>query len=215
MNKNKKNVLECICLIFLSIFYTILVKTVDVRAIGPKGSSVGFAGINKTFSNFIGVHMSIYKVTEILGYIALLVAFGYGLYGLVTLIKRKSLFKVDKEILMLGGLYVVVLCVYVFFEKIIINYRPVLIDGVLEASYPSSHTVLALCVCTSAIMVNKKLFKNKKPLNYLNWLLVVLMPLIVFGRIISGVHWITDIIGGVLISITLLKCFKTVLNMKF
>lgn len=214
MSKNKKNILECICLVFLSILYTILVKTVDVRAIGPKGSSVGFGEINKAFSNFIGVHMSIYKVTEVLGYIALLVVFGYGLYGLVTLIKRKSLFKVDREILLLGGLYLVILLVYAFFEKVIVNYRPVLIDGVLEASYPSSHTVLALCVCGSAILVNKSLFKNVKLFNYLNILLMVLMILIVLGRIVSGVHWITDIIGGVLISITLIKCFKTTLDIK-
>lgn len=211
MNK-KKNIFVCLLLILLCIIYTVLVKVVDARAIGPKGSSVGFATINKTFSDFIGVHMAIYKITEILGYLALLVVAGYGLYGLIMLIKRKSLFKVDKEILLLGGLYVIVFLVYVFFEKIIINYRPILIDGVLEVSYPSSHTVLAICVCYSAIMVNKKLFKNKNNLNYFNMFLVILMFLILLGRVISGVHWFTDIIGGIMISIALLKCFKTALD---
>jgi undecaprenyl-diphosphatase len=32
----------------------------------------------------------------------------------------------------------------------------------------------------------------------------------VAGRLLSGVHWFTDIVGGVLISMTLLACFSGV-----
>lgn len=210
MNK-KKNIIICGILVLISIIYTALVKYVDVQAIGPNGSSVGFAWINKAVSNIIGTHMGLYKFTEYLGYLALLIAFNYALLGVLQLFKRKSLLKIDKEIIVLGVFYVVVIGIYIFFEKVIINYRPVLIDGVLEASYPSSHTLLALCICGSSLIVNKYLFKDKKSAKYGNILSIILMISILLGRLISGVHWFSDILGGVIISITLLKIFKTTL----
>lgn len=211
MNK-KKNVITCIILVLISIVYTLLVKFVDVQTIGPNNSSVGFAGINKFVSNLLGVHMSLYKLTEYLGYLALLLAFNYALIGILQLFKRKSLLKIDKEIIILGVFYIIVIGLYVFFEKVIINYRPVLIDGVLEASYPSSHTLLALCICGSSLIVNKYLFKDKKSAKYGNVISILLMISILLGRLISGVHWFSDIIGGILISAALLKIFKTVLE---
>ena len=208
--KNKKSIVISLCLILLSVFYTILVKCVDVAFVN--GSKVGFSSINKAVSNCLGFNSSLYKISEVLGYIALLVVLCYGLYGLFLLIKRKSLFKVDREILLLGLLFVVTLCVYIFFEKCIINYRPVLIDGVLEASYPSSHTVLALCVFGGVLIVNKSLFKDKKWFKYFNIFLVVMMISTVLFRFISGAHWFTDILGGLLISGTLLYMFYSLVN---
>ena len=156
--------------------------------------------------------MFFYKLTDILGYIAILMVVVYGIVGVIQLINRKSIFKVDKELLLLGGFYVCVLAIYVLFEKVIINYRPTLIDGVLEASYPSSHTMLSLCICGSAIMINNTLFKKIKFYNYENNVALVLMVSILFGRIISGVHWFSDILGGVIISVTLLYIFYNLLN---
>ena len=98
MNK-KKNIIMCVILAVVAIIYTLLVKYVDVQAIGPNGSSVGFASINKAVSNILGVHMSLYKLTKYLGYLAILVAFNYALLGVVELFKRKSLLKIDKEII--------------------------------------------------------------------------------------------------------------------
>lgn len=211
MNK-RKNIILCIVLIIVSIVYTLLVKYVDVQEIGPNGSSVGFSGINKTVSNLIGINMPLYKLTEYLGYLALLIAFNYALIGILELFKRKSLFKIDKEIIALGVFYIAVIVVYVFFEKIIINYRPVLVDGVLEASYPSSHTLLALCICGSSLLINKYIFKNKKCSKYGNVISAILMASILLGRLISGFHWFSDIVGGILISATLLQIFKIVLE---
>lgn len=208
----KKNIIISIVLVLVAIFYTILVKSIDLQAIGPNGSIVGFATINKFFSNLIGVNMSLYKLTEYLGYLALLLAFNYALIGILQLFKRKSLLKIDKEIIILGIFYVIVIGLYIFFEKVIINYRPVLIDGVLEASYPSSHTLLALCICGSSLIINKYLFKDKKSAKYGNIIAIVLMISILLGRLISGVHWLSDIIGGVLISIALLTIFKTIIE---
>ena len=152
--------------------------------------------------------MTLYKITEILGIIPILIALMYAVIGLIQVIDRKSL-KVDKELIALGILYIIVILIYVFFEKCIINYRPVLIDGILEASYPSSHTLLSICICGSSLLINKYLFNNKKIYKYINIISIISMVLIVLGRLLSGVHWASDIIGSIIISITLLKILET------
>lgn len=205
------NKLINIGLIVGCILFTLLVKFVDVSSIGPDGSSVGFSTINNFFHNLIGVNMTIYTLSEICGYVPLLMVAGYGVVGVLQLIKRKSILKVDKEILAIGVFYVIVLAIYVFFEKVIINYRPTLIDGELEASYPSSHTILALFICGSTIILNRFRFKRIKAAQYENSLAFLFMGLVLVGRIISGVHWFSDILGGVIISVTLLYSFYNTL----
>lgn len=206
-----KNYKNSIILSVISLVYIVLVKNFDVSKIGPKNSSVGFSKLNDFFRDFFSSNMTIYKITEVLGIVAILLVALYGFLGFMQLVRRKNVFRVDKEILSLGGLYACVLIIYVLFEKCIINYRPVLIDGKLEASFPSSHTMLAIVVCLSSVMVSKK-YINKKYVDKFNLFTLVLMALIVLGRIISGVHWISDIIGGVLISLTLLSYFKCVIS---
>lgn len=207
MKKETRNILISLFLTVVSFGYIYLVKTIDIMAIGPKGSKVGFGTVNKYFKNLFTYNKTIYKVTEILGLIALLIVAVYGIVGLVQLIKRKSLFKVDKRIYILGVFYVLVGIIYVFFDKVAINYRPVLMDGKLEASFPSSHTVLAICVCVSAISINKFYIKDESKLKLANVFIMILMTLIVIGRFISGVHWFSDIIGGIIISSTLLSYY--------
>ena len=206
--KNKKNILICVLLVLISIIYTILVKYVDTSTIGPNGSVVGFSSLNSFVFNLTGNNMTLYKITEILGIIPILIALMYAVIGLIQVIDRKSL-KVDKELIALGILYIIVILIYVFFEKCIINYRPVFIDGILEASYPSSHTLLSICICGSALLINKYLFNNKKIYKYINIISIISMVLIVLGRLLSGVHWASDIIGSIIISITLLKILET------
>ena len=206
--KNKKNILICVLLVLISIIYTLLVKYVDTSTIGPNGSVVGFSSLNSFVFNLTGNNMTLYKITEILGIIPILIALMYAVIGLIQVIDRKSL-KVDKELIALGILYIIVILIYVFFEKCIINYRPVIIDGVLEASYPSSHTLLSICICGSALLINKYLFNNKKIYKYINIISIISMVLIVLGRLLSGVHWASDIIGSIIISITLLKILET------
>lgn len=210
----KKNIIICTILVLLSILFTVAIKTIDVQSVvvGEENIDIGFASINKGIFDFLGENDFFYKLTEILGYFALAIVGIYGVIGLYQLIKRKSLFKVDKEIIALGVFYIVVLCVYVFFEKFIINYRPVLKDGALAASYPSSHTVLTFCVCVSAIWINLKLFKSDMT-KIFNIILGLVICITIVGRLLAGVHWFTDIIGGIIISITLLAIFKTALEM--
>ena len=207
MNK-KKNILLSILMTIITLGYIYLVKTFDVSAIGPNDSKVGFSGINGWFKELIGSNMTIYKITQILGLVVFIFVFMYGLIGLYQLIKRKSLFKVDKKLILLGCFYVLILAVYLLFEKVVINYRPILMDGKLEASFPSSHTMLAICVCVSSLIISKH-FINRKYIKGLNIITIVLMLGVVFGRLISGVHWFSDILGGIIISVTLLMYFKT------
>ncbi len=198
-------------LILIAVIFTILIKVVDVKAVGVNNSNIGFSTVNKFISEKIGVNMLWYSITDWLGVVAILFALGYAIIGGIQVIKRKSIFKVDKEIIALGIFYILIVAVYILFEKLSLNYRPVLMDGVAEASYPSSHTLMSVCICGSAILINKKLFNNKisKILNVLSLILIIA---IVVGRLISGVHWFTDIIGGLLISSALLMSFYTAIN---
>ena len=215
MKKEKRNLLICVGLILLSIIYTCLVKVVDVQPVGAEGSNIGFATINKFVFDNIGFNKVWYNITEILGYVPILFAGMYGLVGLSQLIKRKSLKKVDRDIWVLAGFYVVVLACYVLFEKIVINYRPIILDEGLEASYPSSHTILSLCVFASAVYMIERYLKNQKTLRVvLGVAAVVLSVFTVIARGYSGVHWLTDIIGGVLLSLALLNFFVAFLSVR-
>lgn len=211
MNKSKKNMVICGGLVLTTIIYTLLVKFVDVQAIGPNGSKIGFATINSFIFNFTGVNLVWYHITDWLGFIPLIIAFIYAMLGLIQMIKRRSL-KVDKEILGLGVFYIIVILIYILFEIFILNYRPILMDGFLEASYPSSHTLLSICICGSSLMINNYLFKNIKISKVENIISVLSIIVIVVGRIISGVHWFTDVIGAIIISIALLKCLSVYLK---
>lgn len=213
MSKEKKNFIISGILIIIAIVYTILVKTVDVKPIGPENSSVGFATINGAVGSAIGFNNNLYELTDYLGYISLAIAAVYALVGFMQLIKRKSLLKVDKEILMLAGFYAVVIGLYILFEIFIINYRPVVFDEGLEASYPSSHTVLAVCICGSAVLLNKKIFNKVKGIKVVNIACIAILVLTVVGRLLSGVHWFSDILGGIIISAALLMTFYSLLNL--
>ena len=207
----KKNIILSCILIVAAIVFTILVKSVDVQNVGINGTAIGFSSINKEIFETIGQNSMFYKISEILGFFALALVGCYALIGLYQLIKRKSLLKVDKEIIALGCFYVLVLGLYFLFDKLCINYRPVLENGKLEASFPSSHTMLAICVCISAVWINKKLFKSDMT-KIFNALLLIVVVGTVFARLLAGVHWFTDIVGGIIISSALLMVFKTVLQ---
>lgn len=209
MDAKKRNIIASAFLSILAIVYTILVKFVDVQEIGPSNSKVGFATLNRFMFRTFGENSHWYHLTKYLGYIFILIIATYAIITLFQWIKRKSLFKVDKELIILGLFYVVVVLTYVLFEKVVVNYRPILMDDVLEASYPSSHTMITLCVCGSAIIINNKLFKNNST-RYINITLTFIMILMVVGRTLSGVHWFTDIVGGVIISSALLMIYYTV-----
>jgi len=211
MNNKKRNFLVSTIFILLAVVFTIFVKVVDVKPIGANETSIGVASVNQVVFKTIGVNMIWYHITDWLGLVPIFMAMIYAFIGFGQLIKRKNIFKVDKEILILGLFYIVVIFLYVFFEKVIVNYRPILMNGFLEASYPSSHTLMTICLCGSSIIVNKTLFNNKMA-KFANILSAVIITITVIGRLLSGVHWVTDIIGGILIGVALLMTLYSVIE---
>ena len=196
----------------------VLVKTVDVAAIGPEDTSIGLSHLNAAVHSALGVNSFWYMITEFLCYVAIAIVIEYALIGLFELITRKSFAKVDKYLYCLGGLYAVVFVLYAVFEKVVINYRPIIEEGAehVEASFPSSHTMLACTVLGSVFLVIRKYGNQvvKKNVNekLLQVAIAVMCVVTVLGRLLCGVHWFTDIIGGVLISTALLFAFAGVLD---
>ena len=190
--------------------FTLMIRFFDVQPIGPNGSSVGFASINAKARDAFGTNATWYAVTQYLGYLAIAIAVGFAVMGLAQAIGRRSLAKVDPKLYALAGVYVAVVFFYVFFELVVVNYRPVLMDGVLEASYPSSHSMLAATIFgTTAVMANYYI-KNRKVRNATAFICGILAGITVIGRLASGVHWLTDIVGGVILSVFFVDTFKNI-----
>ncbi|MBE6122826.1 MAG: phosphatase PAP2 family protein [Erysipelotrichaceae bacterium] len=213
MKKNRGFVLPAV-LAALTLLYIVLLKTVDVAAVGPQSTSVGFSHLNQSVFNAFGVNESWYKVTEVLGIGSIALAFVFALMGFIQLMQRKNILKVDHQLLAAGALYFAVIALYVLFEIVVINYRPVIMPGETapEASFPSSHTMIGSVIMGSAVILAEYYIKNENLRKTVQVILCIMIMVMTFGRLLSGVHWLTDIIGGVLISLTLLSCFRAVLE---
>ena len=214
MKRLRKSFIASMCLLVAFVLWTVALCFVDVREIGPQGSSVGFSGINGFVHTLTGVHFSLYNITDWLGLVPIFMCMGFGILGLVQWIKRKSICKVDYDILVLGGFYVVTIVAYSLFEIVVINYRPVLIEGILEASYPSSTTMLVMCVMPTAVMQFNSRIKSKALRNIVAATIIAFIAFMVIGRLVSGVHWFTDIVGGVLLSAGLVMMYHAIIDLE-
>lgn len=210
--KQNKCIIASIIFLVLSILFTIAVKNYDVRELGEGGSSVGLAFLNAPFRSIFPGNELFGKISDFALGLALLTVPFFAFVGLSQLIKQKSLKKVDKSLFVLFGFYAAVALAYLAFEHFVINFRPIYIDGVLEPSYPSSHTLLSICLAFSAAK-ELSLLLNKKELNALFYLAAGIIVLITIScRIVSGVHWFSDILGGILIASTLVSAFFGVVS---
>ena len=205
----KSYAIDSVLYLLVCAAFTVAVRVVDTAPIGYNGGTVGFSFINDYFQKLFPFNQTFYTATQLLGYFALAVAAAFGVFGIVQLIKRKSLLAVDGDIIALGVFYVLVLITYAVFTKIPVNYRPVVIDAAegLETSFPSSHTMLAVCVFITAGTQIKKRIKGRIGA-VLSVICAVLTVFMIVGRIISGVHWFTDILGGILYSCFFISVYK-------
>ena len=216
MNKRSKYGLAVILyVLFLALI--VLLKTVDVAPIGPENGMVGLAGVNEAVSSRVlrgGVNMKWYKITELLGYFSILVACIFALVGAVQLVRRRSLRKVDRQILALGGMFILAILLYVFFEKLVINCRPVILPGETgpEASFPSSHTVLVCVIMGGVIMILRDYVKQPFLCGILRLAAAAVIVVMVALRLLCGCHWFTDILGGILASGAMLALFGAVID---
>ena len=208
--KEKRNLLKGAGLIGAFSLWTVLIQWVDVQAVGQNGTKIGFADFNVWFHQLTGVHMMLYTITDWLGLVPIFICLCFGVLGLVQLIKRRSLLRVDPDILLLGAYYVLVIACYLIFEMIPINYRPVLIEGRQEGSYPSSTTLLVLSVMPTLMFQENRRVSNAMIRKAVAVSVIAFSAFMVIGRLISGVHWATDIIGSVLLSAGLYMLYRSV-----
>ena len=208
--KEKGKRLLCIGCMFNIAFviWTLLIQKVDVKPLGVNGTDIGFATINCWFHQLTGVHMKIYTITDWLGLVPIFICIIFGVVGFVQMMKRGSLFKVDYDIILLGIYYILVIFGYLVFEMIPINYRPILIEGFLEASYPSSTTLLVLCVMPTFMEQVNRRTENAIIKCLVKVFVICFSAFMVLGRLISGVHWITDIVGSIILSVGLFCIYK-------
>ena len=212
IKKGKKLILVAGSLFLIFIFYTLLVKFIDVKAIGPNDSKVGFASFNQIVHRWFPLNLTLYNVTDWGSILPIGVALLFAILGLVQLIKRKRIKRVDGNILALGICYLSTFIVYVFFEFVVVNRRPVLLDGILEASYPSSTTILSLVILVTCID-QVDIYIQSKVLNYsCKMMCIGYASFLVIGRIISGVHWASDIIGAMIVSAALILTYFSLRN---
>ena len=194
----------------LFIIWTGLIQMVDVQAAGQTGTEVGFATMNQWFHQLTGVHMKVYTLTDWMGLVPIAICLLFGSVGLIQMIQRKSLRKVDKDLVLLGIYYVLVILGYLVFEMVPINYRPILIEGRMEASYPSSTTLLVLSVMPTLIFQADFRLKKAGVKTVIKVLTVLFILWMVIGRLVAGVHWITDIVGSIFFSTGLFYIYKAV-----
>lgn len=206
--KNRRNFYIAAGLLAAFVLWTVLLCLVDVQVIGPRDSKVGFATINGLLHRLTGVNMELYSITDWLGLVPIAFGIGFAILGLTQWIKRKNILKVDADILVLGGFYIATLAAFIFFEELVVNYRPVLIYGCLEASYPSSTTLLVTCVMPTAAMQLNARIKNKILKYSVVFIITVFTVFMVVGRLLSGVHWVSDIVGGGLLSSGLVMMYR-------
>ena len=214
-NRNRYLLAAC-CALALFLALLLALGTVDIADIGPMETKVGLSSLNQSARDALGESGSMYKISKLLGYLALLLAAGFALLGLAQWLRRKSLKKVDRALWALCALYVVTAALYVFFEKAVINYRPVLMEGETfpEPSFPSTHTMLACVIFCSAAMVCGQYLEKPALRKAARIACVVLAAVTVVCRLLSGVHWLTDILGGLLLSAALLSLFAAVVQEK-
>lgn len=164
--------------------------------------------MNDAVFNFFGENKTLDKISDVLLIAMLAIVAGFALSGLVQLIKRNKLKKVDSEILAMIPSLLLLVAVYFVFEKIwVLNYRPILINGIAEPSFPSTHTLIAVTVLGMTMMALPKYIKNRRQRILIDVLALVAMVAMAFLRVASGMHWMTDVLGGVIFGIDLVLVY--------
>ncbi len=211
----KESLTTAVIMTVIAIAATILVATVDVQPVGVEGTNLGFATMNTGFFARFGQNDTFYKISTIIGLICFATGGGFGLFFLLQLIRRKSLSKVDRNLSVLILLYILTVSLYLLFDKaLIINYRPILRDKGLESSFPSSHAMFAWVIMVSAVDQWNIYIKKENLKIALVACSFLVMLVVIITRLLSGMHWLTDIVGGILIGDMLIAWYRYAASQK-
>ena len=211
---NKKTLygaLSGIMLIIILVFI-VLLKKVNVGTNGDK--NIGLSKINLAIYNSLGTN----KIMDIISTIILAMAGALALFfvviGIIEVVKRKKLEMLDNSIKALALVYVITGWIYLIFDYIlVINYRPTTECISSSPSFPSTHTMLILMIFLTGITVLEGLIKNKKLLYFVEIGFGLLGILAIVTRMLSGKHWFTDIIAGILFAIMLYFFHKFIIEL--
>lgn len=217
MKTSNKKLLFAGILVLLAIIFTVLVGVCDVETVSPHGVDVkvGFSHINNSISTIFGYNDFWYTVTGIIGYTAIALVAVAAFFGLIQLFTRKSFLKVDSEIYALAVVYVIMFVLYVAFDKIAINCRPMILpdETALEPSYPSSHTMLGFTVFGTIFAAARKYCKKENVKIVVQAVCALICMIAPVGRLFAGVHWFTDVLGSIFISAALLGIYEALLSL--
>ena len=205
----RESLTTALLMTFAAVLLTILVKTVDVQPVGVEGTNIGLASINTGFFAKYGHNETFLKISKVAGIICFATAGGFGVFFLVQLIQRKSLSNVDRNLSVLMLLYILTASLYLLFDKVlIINYRPVILDKGLESSYPSTHTMIAWVVMVSAVDQWNIYIKDETRKTVLSACSFLVLLVVIVTRLLAGVHWLTDIVAGVVFGDMLIAWYR-------
>ena len=134
------------------------------------------------------------KATDIILIASFAILTVFVILGLYQWITRKSLKKVDKSLLCFPIPLALLAAVYVIFDKfIILNTRP---NGSGEPSFPSTHVMIVATIFFLSAIALPKYIKSKTASILLDIIMLALIVLTCVGRVLSDMHWLTDVIGG-------------------
>lgn len=184
----------------------------DIFSSFVPGGETGLQKFNNLFPHF-SYNETLDKISDIfmiIGLLMMFIAFGVGLY---QLIKRKGLKKVDFDIYLFGGEIVIMIIVWLLFEIFPISYRPLTILD-LESSFPSTHVmIVATTYLSFSWMISKRY--PKLWIKIVAYAFSTISIAITFAfRLVSGMHWFTDCLGGLLISLAMVSIFMISDSMK-
>lgn len=139
------------------------------------------------------------KITDIILIASIAVLGVFAILGLCQWIQRKSLKKVDKPLLAMLVPLIFMAATYIIFDKfLVLNTRP---NGSGEPSFPSTHTMVVATIFLCVALILPRYIKSKAAIITLDILMLALTILVCIGRVAANMHWISDVIGGLIFAV--------------
>ena len=182
--------------------------------VGYVNGNVGLFVINNFFATY-KINSSWDIFTTVILDITFVFIFTLVGIGIFQAIKRRSILKIDRNVVVTEILVVLMLLFSLFFSNVIfINNSPVLQNGVEVSSFPSNHIVIVTFVFLTLATLVKDYFEIVK-IGKINiickfvsfGIAIIMIALMVVGKTLSGRIWFTDAISGLLLGLFFYSLF--------